>query len=186
MKVLLRKPAAVKKQPGKKQRKSVFYPLIYVDIETSYTEGDKPFIGQICILDSKSNVLLNHFFEDPREITKEQIKEILELLYTHYAVWCDPTEDLHVIRHDARRCGVKLKKSKLKMIDIQLVEHQVTKKNTNRRLSLIKLAHKYNVKPSVKFHDPYSDALAAKEIFEEQLKQLNIDKEHLYKLDQLS
>jgi len=177
----------VQKPIGKKpKRKAEQYRLVYVDIETAFSEGDKPYIGQICIIDDAGKVLVQEYFEDPREITPEQATLILDILYSNHAVWCDPSQDLKVIKSDVRRCGKKLKTSKLRIIDVQVVEYQVLGKVPQHRTSLLKLARKYSIKPPVKFHDPFSDAVVTKGIFDAQLKQLNVDKEHLYKLDILS
>jgi hypothetical protein len=187
MKTKSRKKVGVKPRSGQKpaSRKPQFYPLIYIDIEIAYSEGDKPYIGSICILGPKSEILFNQFFGDPREITAEQIKEILKLLHTNFAVCCDPTLDIRVIKSDARRCGVKARTSKFRFIDIQLIEQQIIGKTSNRRIGLDKLAHKYRIKPPVKFHESFSDASVIKSVFDAQLKELSIDKEHLHQLKQI-
>lgn len=186
MKTKSRKKVAEKKPSGKSpnDRKGRFYPIIYIDIEVSYSKGDKPFIGQICILSDKSKVLYDGYFEDPREITSKDAKTILTLLYSNYAVCCDPTLDIRVIKSDARRCGLRLKTSKLRFIDIQFIEYQIRRFDA-RRIALDRLARQYRIKPPIKFHDSFSDVSVIKSIFEAQLKTLRIDKEHLHKLDQL-
>lgn len=158
---------------------------MYVDLEVAYSEGNKPYIGQLCLLDDKAQVILSYYFEDPRDITPEQVTELLKCLYANYIVCCDPTEDLKVIKHDARRCGIKLRPSKLRYIDIQLIERQITKAKDKHRIALNKLAAKYKIQPPVKFHDSFSDASVIKGVFESQLKMLDIDKECLHKLESL-
>jgi hypothetical protein len=187
MKTKSRKKVGVKPRSGQKStsRRPQFYPLIYIDIEVAYSEGDKPYIGSICILGPNSEILVNEFFGDPREIESEQVNKILKLLHTNFAVCCDPTFDVRVIKSDARRCGIKAKPSKFRFIDIQLIEQQIVGKTSNRRIGLDKLAHKYRIKPPVKFHESFSDASVIKSVFEAQLKELSIDKEHLHQLKQI-
>lgn len=158
------------------KRKPEKVTLVFADIEVSYSKGDKPFIGDICILDEKEKILFCKHYGDPTEITPKDIKEILDYYYKNVVAVCDPTLDLMVLKHDARRCGIKLKSSKIKFLDIQLIEARIQKKSIKRRISLQKIAKKYNIQPSIKFHDAYSDALVIKNILFAQIKKLQSTK----------
>ena len=166
----------------KKKQQVDKFPLVYADIEISFSEGKKPFIGQICILNDKGDELITKYYEDPRDVETKDMEEILSILYKHFIVCCDPTEDRKVLRHDARRCGIKMKPSQLRYFDVQQIERQITKAKDSHRTALNKLAAKYKIKPPVKFHDSYSDAVVIKGVFEGQLKKLDLTKDNLHKL----
>ena len=169
MKAKSKKKAEKKKQSGVKSKG-----IIYVDIECSYSSGSKPFIGEICIIDDRCEEVLHYCFEDPREITSDQANEIFSQFTNNYVVFCDPVTDIGVIRKDLRRCGIKYKSSLVSIIDIQQIEKYLT--NSKRQVSLRNLAKKYNIKPPIRFHDPYSDAWVIKHVFEKQLEKLNLNK----------